>query len=144
MNRKYAGQSDMEERILTVNLMAARGWLYLEEPEQYSKYDLKFQKHDKILKIELEHRHEFKHFIDEDGWFNFKYSTIHIPARKQFSEADLYFIFNRDRNQILILLMEQVKKSPIVQVPLNRPDSLGIEDFYDVSLNSCRWKVIVL
>ena len=144
MNRKYSGQSDEVERQIAIKWLASLGWEYIPEGEQYSKYDLKFKKADRFLKIELEHRFEFKHFIDAEGWYDFPYSTIHVPARKEASEANLYLIFNRDRSQILMLRMDQIKVSPVIKVALNRPDSLGIEDFYDVALNTNKWKVVEL
>ena len=144
MNRKYAGQDDILEKQVAIKWLSSLGWSHVPEGEQYSKYDLKFQKQDKFLKIELEHRPDFKHFIDEHGWYEFKYRTIHVPARKHKSEADLYIIFNRDRTQVLLLKMDDVKASPVIKIKLTRDDSLPEEAFYDVSLNTNRWEVVKL
>ena len=43
-----------------------------------------------------------------------------------------------------MLRMDQIKVSPVIKVALNRPDSMPIEDFYDVSLNTNKWKVVNL
>lgn len=140
MNRKYAGQSDAEERRLIISYMARHGWVLYPEVEQYSKYDLKFQKGIDFITLELEHRHEFIQFIDPDGFNDIPYKTIHIPYRKHKSEADYYVIFNRDRTQIFVIRMADIKKSPVIRIKLNRKDSLKEEDFYNVSIIGNRWK----
>jgi formyltetrahydrofolate hydrolase len=108
--------------------------------EMYKGGDVKFKKDNKTVLFENEVRKEFDTIVQ-------KYSTIHIPIRKQNTPANFYVVWRRDLNQFILINEKTLNKyrNTIVPVVCNHEDNQDgayEEDFIDIPKNETQWYVI--
>ena len=106
--------------------------------EMFKKGDVFFRKNKKRVLFENEVRQYFDDIIS-------KFTTIHIPIRKQNTPANFYIVWKPDLNQFILIDRKTLikNKNNIVKVKCWN-DEIGYyyEDFLDIPKEETQWYVI--
>jgi hypothetical protein len=105
-NKKAYDAFDLKNKKEIVSIMNQKGFSLIGnlDEEHYKKYDVKFKKDDVELSFENETRINFSTIRDI-------YSTIHIPIRKQNSEADFYIVWKPEMDEFFLISKDTINES---------------------------------
>ena len=109
--------------------------------ERYKAGDVLFKNGSKTVLFENEVRQNFDTIVQ-------KYSTVHIPIRKQNTPVDFYLVWRKDFWQFILIDKKTLKKHKnniIRDVECNNEMSEEVsytEDFIDIPKEETQWYII--
>mgnify|MGYP003350713030 CR=1 FL=1 len=130
-NKKAYDSFDSKNKKELVNMMTAKGYALVGsiETEHFKKYDVKFTKDGQEISFENETRLNFVTIRDV-------YETIHIPIRKENTQADYYIVWKPELDEFFMIdkaVIEKYKKE-VVTILCNEShvDDSYIDSFIDI------------
>lgn len=104
-NKKAYDSFDLKNKKELVNMMLAKGYSLVGaiETEHFKKYDIKFTKDGGEISFENETRMNFVTIRDV-------YSTIHIPIRKENTQADYYIVWKPELDEFFMIDKKTIEK----------------------------------
>lgn len=148
-NRKAYDAFDLKNKKELVSIMTKKGYSLVGklDEEHYKKYDVKFNKDGKELSFENETRLNFVTIRDV-------YSTIHIPIRKQNTQADFYVVWKPELDEFFLISKDVINeyKKEVVTLTCNEydEDNRYEDSFMDIPKDKAqlykkinnKWKVV--
>lgn len=97
-NQKAYNAFDLKNKKEILSIMTKKGYTLVGDldEEHYKKYDIKFEKDGEEISFENETRMNFTTIRDV-------YSTIHIPIRKQNTQADYYIVWKPELDEFFLI-----------------------------------------
>ena len=104
-NQKAYDAFDLKNKKEILSIMADKGYTLVGNinEEHYKKYDVKFVKDGKEVSFENETRMNFATIRDV-------YKTIHIPIRKQNTQADYYIVWKPELDEFFLISKETISE----------------------------------
>lgn len=130
-NKKAYDAFDLKNKKEIVSIMNQKGFSLIGnlDEEHYKKYDVKFRKGDIELSFENETRINFTTIRD-------RYPTIHIPIRKQNTQADFYIVWKPEMDEFFLISKDTINecKKDIVTLICNEfnEDNQYKDSFIDI------------
>lgn len=142
-NKDVYDQVDMSSKLVLKTLMEKHSNYVLDSninEELYKAGDLVFSNGKRKIIFENEVRQDFDKIVE-------KFSTIHIPIRKQNTPANFYVVWKPDFCQFILINVKKVKKyfNNIVEVKCNYEMGTNVEyveDFIDIPKSETTWYVV--
>jgi len=117
--------------------MIAKGYKLVGDinDEHFKKYDVKFIKDNKEISFENETRINFTKIRDI-------FSTIHIPIRKQNTQADIYLVWKPELDEFFLIDKETIEKhkKEVVSLVCDEydEDKRYLDSFIDIPKSSAK------
>lgn len=130
-NQKAYDAFDLKNKKELVLIMTKKGYTLVGDinEEHYKKYDVKFTKNGKELSFENETRINFITIRDY-------YPTIHIPIRKQNTQADFYIVWKPELDELFMIskdIINEHKKETVTLICNEYDEDNSYEDsFIDI------------
>lgn len=148
-NKKAYDAFDFKNKKELVEIMTKKGYTLIGDlnKEHFKKYDVIFSKNNKNISFENETRINFEKIRDV-------YPTIHIPIRKQNSQADYYIVWKSSLDEFFLIdkkTIEEHKEKTVTLVCNEYDEDNRYEDtFIDISKDKAvlykkingKWKII--
>lgn len=130
-NKKAYDAFDLKNKKELVSIMSKKGYSLVGDinKEHYKKYDVMFTKNGKEISFENETRVNFVTIRDV-------FKTIHIPIRKQNSQADFYVVWKPELDEFFLIKKETITdfKKETVTLVCNEFDEDNVyeDSFIDI------------
>lgn len=119
-NRAAYNAHDMRNKNKLIEIMAKKGYSIVGDvnEENYKKYDLLFRHNVSYLEISFEN--ETREVFDK---IKNVFSTIHIPIRKQNTQADYYVVWNPSMTEMILIDRDTIMEYREAPVEVNCKES---------------------
>jgi hypothetical protein len=148
-NQKAYDAFDFKNKTEIVSIMSKKGYTLVGKikEEHYKKYDVKFIKDGKELSFENETRINFQKIKDV-------FLTIHIPIRKQNTQADYYIVWKPEMDEFFLIskdVINEHKKETVTLICNEYDEDNSYEDsFIDIPKDKAdlyrkinnNWKIV--